>query len=72
MRETVKKTKAHMNKAVEVLQDELKTLRTGRASLGHPRRRPGRLLRHADAAQPGRELDGARPDAHVIQPWDLR
>ncbi len=34
MHETVKTTKAHMDKALEVLRDELKTLRTGRASLG--------------------------------------
>ncbi len=34
MRETVKTTRAHMDKALEVLRDELKTLRTGRASLG--------------------------------------
>lgn len=34
MRDTVKTTKAHMDKALEVLRDELKTVRTGRASLG--------------------------------------
>jgi ribosome recycling factor len=34
MRETVKRAKQHMAKAVEVFRDELKTLRTGRASLG--------------------------------------
>ncbi len=34
MRETVKTTRAHMDKALEVLRDELKTLRTGRASIG--------------------------------------
>ena len=34
MHEAVKTTKAHMDKALEVLRDELKTVRTGRASLG--------------------------------------
>ena len=34
MHEAAKTTKAHMDKAVEVLRDELKTVRTGRASLG--------------------------------------
>ena len=34
MRETIKHVNAHMNKAVEVFRDELKSLRTGRASLG--------------------------------------
>jgi ribosome recycling factor len=34
MRETIKLSSQHMNKAVEVFRDELKSLRTGRASLG--------------------------------------
>jgi ribosome recycling factor len=33
MRESVKRAKQHMDKAIEVFRDELRTLRTGRASL---------------------------------------
>ena len=34
MRETIKQVNAHMNKAIEVFREELRSLRTGRASLG--------------------------------------
>ena len=70
MREAVKKTKAHMDKAVEVLRDELKTLRTGRASLGilDPVRvdyygTPTPLNQVANLSVPD-------PTLIVIQPWD--
>ena len=70
MRETVKRTKGHMDKAVEVLRDELKTLRTGRASLGilDPVRvdyygTPTPLNQVANLAVPD-------PTLIVIQPWD--
>jgi ribosome recycling factor len=71
MRDTVKRTKAHMDKAVEVLRDELKTLRTGRASLGilDPVRvdyygTPTPLNQVANLSVPD-------PTLIVIQPWDL-
>jgi ribosome recycling factor len=70
MRETVKKTKAHMDKAVEVLRDELKTLRTGRASLGildavrvDYYGTPTPLNQVANLSVPD-------PTLIVIQPWD--
>ncbi len=70
MREEVKRTKAHMDKAVEVLRDELKTLRTGRASLGilDPVRvdyygTPTPLNQVANLSVPD-------PTLIVIQPWD--
>ena len=70
MRETVKRTRAHMDKAVEVLRDELKTLRTGRASLGilDPVRvdyygAPTPLNQVANLSVPD-------PALIVIQPWD--
>ena len=70
MRETVKTTKAHMNKAVEVLRDELKTLRTGRASLGildsvrvDYYGTPTPLNQVANLSVPD-------PALIVIQPWD--
>jgi ribosome recycling factor len=70
MHDTVKRTKAHMDKAVEVLRDELKTLRTGRASLGilDPVRvdyygTPTPLNQVANLSVPD-------PTLIVIQPWD--
>ncbi len=70
MREEVKRSKAHMDKAVEVLRDELKTLRTGRASLGilDPVRvdyygTPTPLNQVANLSVPD-------PTLIVIQPWD--
>jgi len=70
MRETVKKTKAHMDKAVEVLRDELKTLRAGRASLGildavrvDYYGTPTPLNQVANLSVPD-------PTLIVIQPWD--
>jgi ribosome recycling factor len=70
MRETVKRTKAHMDKAVEVLRDELKTLRAGRASLGildavrvDYYGTPTPLNQVANLSVPD-------PTLIVIQPWD--
>jgi len=70
MRETVKTTKAHMDKALEVLRDELKTLRTGRASLGildavrvDYYGTPTPLNQVANLSVP-------EPTLIVIQPWD--
>jgi ribosome recycling factor len=70
MRETVKRTRAHMDKAVEVLRDELKTLRTGRASLGildavrvDYYGTPTPLNQVANLSVPD-------PTLIVIQPWD--
>ncbi|HUK12293.1 MAG TPA: ribosome recycling factor [Thermoanaerobaculaceae bacterium] len=70
MRETVKRGKQHMDKAVEVLRDELKTLRTGRASLGildavrvDYYGTPTPLNQVANLSVPD-------PTLIVIQPWD--
>jgi ribosome recycling factor len=70
MRETTKKVKHHMEKAVEVFREELKTLRTGRASLGilDPVRvdyygTPTPLNQVANLSVPD-------PTLIVIQPWD--
>jgi ribosome recycling factor len=70
MSETTKKAKHHMEKAVEVFREELKTLRTGRASLGilDPVRvdyygNPTPLNQVANLSVPD-------PTLIVIQPWD--
>ncbi len=70
MRDTIKKVKHNMAKAVEVFRDELKTLRTGRASLGilDPIRvdyygTPTPLNQVANLSVPD-------PTLIVIQPWD--
>jgi len=70
MREAVKNAKQHMDKAVEVLRDELKTLRTGRASLGildsvrvDYYNTPTPLNQVANLSVPD-------PTLIVIQPWD--
>jgi ribosome recycling factor len=70
MRETVKKSKAHMDKAVEALREELKTLRTGRASLGildavrvDYYGTPTPINQVANLSVPD-------PTLIVIQPWD--
>lgn len=70
MSETVKTTKAHMDKAVEVLRDELKTLRTGRASLGILD--PVRVDYYGAATPLNQVANLSVPDASVIviQPWD--
>ena len=70
MQETVKTTRAHMDKAMEVLRDELRTLRTGRASLGildavrvDYYGNPTPLNQVANLSVPD-------PTLIVIQPWD--
>jgi len=70
MRNSVKTTKAHMDKAVEVLRDELKTLRTGRASIGILD--PVRVDYYGTPTPLNQVANLAVPDASliVIQPWD--
>ncbi len=70
MREAVKNARNHMDKAVEVLREELKTLRTGRASLGildavrvDYYGTPTPLNQVANLGVPD-------PTLIVIQPWD--
>ena len=70
MRETVKKAKSHMDKAIEVLRDELKTVRTGRASLGILD--PVRVDYYGTPTPLNQVANLGVPDANliVIQPWD--
>lgn len=70
MRETIKRTKHHMERAVGVFRDELNTLRTGRASLGilDPVKvdyygNPTPLNQVANLSVPD-------PTLIIIQPWD--
>jgi len=70
MREEVKKVKGHMAKAVEVFKDELRTLRTGRATLAilDPVRvdyygTPTPLNQVANLSVPD-------PTLIVVAPWD--
>ena len=51
-----------MDATVADARHKLATVRTGRASLAHLRRRDGRLLRHADAAEPGGQAVDPRAD----------
>ncbi len=70
MREAVKTTRAHMDKAVEVLRDELKTVRTGRASLGLL---DGVRVDYYGTPTPLNQvanLSVPEPTLIVIQPWD--
>ena len=70
MREAVKTTKGHMDKALEVLRDELKTLRTGRASLGLL---DGVRVDYYGTPTPLSQvanLSVPEPTLIVIQPWD--
>lgn len=70
MREAVKTTKAHMDKAVEVLRDELRTLRTGRASLGLL---DGVRVDYYGTPTPLNQvanLSVPEPTLIMIQPWD--
>ncbi len=53
MKEIFRDVEAKMKHAVDHFHQELKHLRTGRASLGMLDGVHGRLLRHADADQPG-------------------
>jgi len=70
MKDVIKQAKAHMDKAVEVFRDELKTLRTGRANLG--------ILDHIRVEYYGTPtplnelatLSIPEPTLILIQPWD--
>ena len=59
-----KETERRMVVSIDALKAELKHLRTGRASVALLEGVHGRVLRHADAAQPGREPLDARRHAH--------
>lgn len=70
MKEVMKEAKAHMDKAVEVFTDELKTLRTGRANIAifdHIR------VEYYGTPTPLNELASLsvpEPTLILIQPWD--
>lgn len=70
MKEVIKEAKAHMDKAVEVFRDELKTLRTGRANIAifdHIR------VEYYGTPTPLNELASLsvpEPTLILIQPWD--
>lgn len=70
MRETVKKAKQRMDKAIEVLRDELRTLRTGRASLAILD--PVRVDYYGTPTPLNQVANLGVPDANllIIQPWD--
>jgi ribosome recycling factor len=70
MREVVKDIKGRMNKAVDVFRDELKTLRTGRASLGILD--PIRVDYYGTATPLNQvaSMSVPEPTLIVIQPWD--
>jgi ribosome recycling factor len=70
MREVVKGIKQRMNKAVDVFREELKTLRTGRASLGILD--PIRVDYYGTATPLNQVASLSVPEATVIviQPWD--
>lgn len=70
MRETVKAIKQRMDKAVDVFRDELRTLRTGRASLGILD--PIRVDYYGVPTPLNQVANMGVPDATliVIQPWD--
>ncbi|HPC83684.1 MAG TPA: ribosome recycling factor [Thermoanaerobaculaceae bacterium] len=70
MRETVKKTRQRMDKAVEVLRDELRSLRTGRASLAILD--PVRVDYYGTPTPLNQVANLGVPDANllIIQPWD--
>lgn len=70
MKEVIKEAKGHMDKAVEVFKDELKTLRTGRANIAifeHIR------VEYYGTPTPLNELASLsvpEPTLILIQPWD--
>lgn len=70
MREVVKDIKQRMNKAVDAFREELKTLRTGRASLGILD--PIRVDYYGTATPLNQvaSLSVPEPTLIVIQPWD--
>jgi ribosome recycling factor len=70
MRDAIKTTKNHMDKAIEVLCEELRTLRTGRASLAILD--PIRVDYYGSPTPLNQVANLGVPDASmlVIQPWD--
>jgi ribosome recycling factor len=70
MRETVKKSKQHMGKALEVLREELRSLRTGRATLAILD--PVRVDYYGTPTPLNQVANLGVPDANllIIQPWD--
>lgn len=70
MRETVKKTKGRMEKAIEVLREELRTLRTGRASLAILD--AVRVDYYGTPTPLNQIANLGVPDANllIVQPWD--
>lgn len=70
MRETIKKTKQHMDKASEVLREELKTLRTGRASLAILDAVRVDYYGNPTPLNQVANLGIPEPSLIVIQPWD--
>ena len=70
MHDTVKTTRAHMDKAMEVLRDELKTLRTGRASLGILDAVRVDYYGNPTPLNQVANLSVPEPTLIVIQPWD--
>lgn len=70
MRETVKKSKQRMDKALEVLRDELRSLRTGRATLAILD--PVRVDYYGTPTPLNQVANLGVPDANllIIQPWD--
>lgn len=70
MRETVKKSKQRMDKALEVLRDELRSLRTGRATLAILD--PVRVDYYGTPTPLNQIANLGVPDANllIIQPWD--
>jgi ribosome recycling factor len=70
MRETVKKSKQRMDKAVEALREELRSLRTGRATLAILD--PVRVDYYGTPTPLNQVANLGVPDANmlIIQPWD--
>ncbi|MCU0293658.1 MAG: ribosome recycling factor [Thermoanaerobaculaceae bacterium] len=70
MRETVKKSKQRMDKALEVLREELRSLRTGRATLAILD--PVRVDYYGTPTPLNQVANLGVPDANllIIQPWD--
>lgn len=70
MRETVKKANQRMDKAIEVLREEMRSLRTGRASIAILD--PVRLDYYGTPTPLNQVANLGVPDATmlIIQPWD--
>lgn len=70
MRDAVKRVKSHMGKAVEVFKDEIRTLRTGRASLGILDSIRVDYYGTATPLNQVANLSVPDPSLIVIAPWD--